>query len=47
LAIQVEVEIGKGPRVAIEERGRLASDDAIELGNALLTVKDQLDRAAG
>ena len=45
LLIDVEAQVGEGPRIALEESGRLAAHKAVERGDALLAVQQQLDKA--
>ncbi len=45
LCLQVEVEAREGVRVAVEEPGGVAPDDAVEAGDALLAVQQELDHA--
>ena len=45
LLIDVKAQIGEGPRIALEESGRLAAHKAVERGDALLAVQQQLDKA--
>ena len=38
---EVEVEVGEGPRIAVEECGWRSPDDPVQRGDALLPVEQQ------
>src|SRR5690606_8044836 len=44
---QVEAQVRERRRIPIEEAGRTATDDAVERGDALLAVEEQVNRVAG
>ena len=45
--VEVEIQIEEGIFIAVKEGRRLAPDDAVKRGDALLTVQQQPDGAAG
>ncbi len=45
LCLQVEVKARKGVRIPVEELGGVAPDDAVETGDALLAIQQELDHA--
>ena len=45
LGLDIEVEIGEGSCVAVEEGGRRSADDAVERRHPLLPVQEQPDDA--
>ena len=47
LVVEVEVQPGECLGVAVEEPGRPAADDAVERGDPLLAVEQELDDAGG